>query len=129
MNEPIWVERLSLELLHAESIADHGGLAGLRDEGLLEGALTRAINRHFYEGVTDIFVLAATYAAAIAGNHPFFDGNKRAAFIASLLFAEQNGQRIVVDEAEAAAATLALAAGGMTEASFAEWLRSKGPQN
>lgn len=126
MDEPVWVDRLALELLHAESIADHGGLAGLRDEGLLEGALTRAINRHFYEGVTDVFVLAATYAAALTSNHPFFDGNKRAAFIAALVFAELNGQRIQADEAEAAAATLALAAGGMTEASYAEWLRAHG---
>lgn len=123
MSEIVWLERLAVELLHAESLADHGGIAGLRDEGLLESALARPINLNAYEGVTDICALAGCYAVALAKNHPFLDGNKRAAFVAALVFAQRNGLRIVADQAEAAAAMLAVAEGEMTQEEFAEWLR------
>jgi death-on-curing protein len=119
----VWLERLSVELFHAESIADHGGLPGLRDEALLESALARPQNLHAYEGVTDIVTLAACYAVAVARNHPFLDGNKRAAFLAAFVFAQQNGLRIVADQAEAAAAMLSVAAGELSQEEFAAWLR------
>ena len=123
MTDIVWLERLTVELLHAESLSDHGGIAGLRDQTLLESALFRPRNLHGYEDVTDIHDLAASYAVAIANNHPFLDGNKRAGFIAALVFAQRNGVRIVADQAEAAAAMLAVAAGEMTRGEFAEWLR------
>jgi death-on-curing protein len=119
----VWLERQALELLHAEAIADHGGLPGLRDEGLLESALARPKNLHAYEGVTDIPSLAACHGVAIAKNHPFNDGNKRIAFIAAILFTEKNGFRVVADQADAATIMLAVAAGDVDQDALAAWLR------
>ncbi|HEX3486873.1 MAG TPA: type II toxin-antitoxin system death-on-curing family toxin [Micropepsaceae bacterium] len=123
MTEPVWVSRHALELLHRESLSEHGGAEGLRDSGLLDSALARARNVYAYENVTDPFRLAAAYAFGIAKNHPFVDGNKRAAFISAGLFLRLNGVRLKADKAESVLVMLDLAAGELTEAQFAEWLR------
>jgi death on curing protein len=123
MSEPVWVSPHVLELLHGESLREHGGADGLRDSGLLDSALARAQNIRAYEAVDDVFRLAAAYAFGIVKNHPFIDGNKRAGFIAAGLFLGLNGIRLKADRAEAAMAVLDLAAGEITELQFAEWLR------
>ncbi len=123
MNEPEWVKQEAVEVLHDKSLVAHGGVAGIRDQGLLESALQRPINRFHYEEVDDLALLAATYAAAISGNHPFVDGNKRAAFHAMTLFLRLNGLRLRVDPAEATAAIYSLAAGELDIDRLAEWLR------
>lgn len=125
MTEIVWLEPQAIEMLHTESLSDHGGMTGLRDESLLENALARRRNLHACEGVEDVLTLAARYAVAIAKNHPFLDGNKRAGFVAAFLFAQQNGFRLVADQAEAAAAMLAVAAGDMSQDEFAAWLRQQ----
>ncbi len=124
MKEPVWLDRRTLELLHSESIAEHGGLPGLRDEGLFESALSRARNLWGYEGVEDMARLAAAYGIGLAKNHPFADGNKRIAFIAAALFMELNGHRFAASQAEAAAVMLAVAAGEIDEPAFAAWIRA-----
>ncbi|MBV1796972.1 type II toxin-antitoxin system death-on-curing family toxin [Siccirubricoccus sp. G192] len=121
--EPRWLSKQALLFLHAESLAAFGGAAGLRDEGLLESALARPLNLFAYEGVTDIGRLAASYAAGIARNHPFVDGNKRAAFAAAGVFLKLNGFDLTADQAVATAAMLDLAAGDLPEDGFAAWLR------
>ena len=73
-----WVDRRALLLLHADSLAEHGGAAGLRDEGLLDSALARPLNLAAY-GEPDFAALAASYGVGLARNHAFVDGNKRAA--------------------------------------------------
>jgi len=123
MSEPVWVSRRVIELLHQESLAEHGGADGLRDAGLLDSAMARARNLHAYEGVIDLFRLAAFYAFGIAKNHPFADGNKRAAFIAAGVFLRINGISLKADKAEAVLVMLDLASGEITESQFAEWLR------
>jgi death on curing protein len=123
MSEPVWVSRQVLELLHGESLREHGGAGGLRDSGLLDSALARAQNIFAYEAVDDVFRLAAAYAFGIAKNHPFVDGNKRAAFITAGVFLGLNGARLKADKADAAMAVFNLAAGEITELQFAEWLR------
>jgi death-on-curing protein len=123
MSEPIWVSRHALELLHDESLKEHGGADGLRDSGLLDSAMARARNIFEYEKVSDPFRLAAAYAFGIAKNHPFVDGNKRAALIAAGLFLRLNGVRLKADKAEAVLVVLDLAAGEITQLQFAEWLR------
>ena len=117
-----WVHRRALELLHDESIAEHGGLPGLRDEGLLESALARPLNLAAY-GEPDVAELAASYGVGLAKNHAFVDGNKRVAFLAVGLFLALNGQRLVATQAEATLAMLDVAAGTLDEAAFAQWLR------
>jgi death on curing protein len=121
-----WISKRALLLLHDESLAEHGGASGIRDEGLLESALARPENLAAYaeSGEPDIAALAAAYCYGLAKNHPFIDGNKRAAFLAVGLFMALNGQRLIVSQAEATATVLALAASEITEAAFAEWLRA-----
>ena len=118
-----FVGRRALELLHDESLAEHGGRPGLRDEGLLESALARPHQLLAY-GEPDLAALAAAYAFGLARNHAFVDGNKRAAFLATGLFLGLNGWRLQVSQLEATRTMLALAAGDLPEDAFAEWLRS-----
>jgi len=117
-----WIDKQALLLLHGESLAEHGGAAGMRDEGLLDSALARAQNLAAY-GDPDVADLAAAYGSGISQNHPFVDGNKRAAFLSVGLFLALNGYRLVATQAEATVAMLALAAGELDEAQFAGWLR------
>jgi death-on-curing protein len=117
-----WVDKRALLLLHGESLAEHGGAAGMRDEGLLDSALARAQNLTVY-GEPDVAALAAAYGYGISQNHPFVDGNKRAAFLAVGMFLALNGHRLAATQAEATGAVLALAAGELDEAEFAGWLR------
>ena len=123
MSDWRWIDRRALLLLHDESIAEHGGAPGIRDEGLLESALARPLNLEAY-GTPDWAELAASYGVGLAKNHPFVDGNKRAAFLAVGLFMALNGHRLVATQAEATLTMLAVAAGTLDEPSFAAWLRA-----
>jgi len=96
----------------------------MRDEGLLDSALARPLNRFHYEGMSDLFALAATYAGGIAANHPFIDGNKRTAFLAAGLFLEKNGKQLIASEVDAARTILALAAGQLNIDELTDWIRA-----
>src|SRR5947208_2749337 len=111
MTEPRWVNRTSLQILHDESLATHGGLKGLRDEGLLESALAKPINLFLYEECSDIIRLAVAYGFGLARNHPFLDGNKRAAFIAVGLFFRLNRMRLKAEQIDAYQAMIHVADG------------------
>ena len=122
-----WIGKSSLLLLHGESLAEHGGLAGLRDEGLLDSALGRALNLLAYANPADppdFAALAASYTVGLAKNHPFVDGNKRAAFLATGLFLYLNGYRLNASQADATITMLAVASGELSESGFAAWLRT-----
>lgn len=106
---------------HARSLKDHGGAAGVRDEGLLASALARPQNLAAYRDPT-LFELAAALGYGLVKNHPFIDGNKRTAFLCAYVFLGLNGLALEADEAEAAAIMLDLAAGKVSEAEFARWL-------
>ena len=121
--EPIWLRIETILMLHDRGLALHGGPSGVRDLGLLESALARPANRHAYEGVEDLAELAATYASGISSNHPFVDGNKRAAFLAMGAFLDLNGERLIAPQAEAALTIFKLAAGGLTIPETASWVR------
>lgn len=117
-----WISKQALLLLHAESLAEHGGGQGLRDEGLLDSALARPLNLAAY-GAPDHAALAASYGIGVAKNHPFVDGNKRAALLAIGLFLHLNGWRLTASQAETTLTMLALAAGELAEDDLAAWLR------
>lgn len=117
-----WVDKRALLLLHDESLAEHGGLPGLRDEGLLDSALARPANLAAY-GAPDVIELAASYCVGLAKNHPFVDGNKRAALLAMGMFLYLNGHRLVAPQADATLAILAVASSEWDEATLAAWLR------
>jgi death-on-curing protein len=122
MKMPVWVLRETVLTLHEQSLAEFGGAAGIRDEGLLDSALGKPENLFAY-GRPTVFDLAASYGFGIVKNHPFIDGNKRAGFITAATFLELNGYRFQATEAKAAVRTLALAAGEMSEKEFAAWLK------
>ena len=122
MSDWKWINRQVLLLLHDESLAEHGGAAGVRDEGLLDSALARPRNLALYEE-PDVAGLAASYAVGLAKNHAFVDGNKRAAFLSVGLFLGLNGHRLQASQVAATLAVLAVAAGEMDEPGFAAWVR------
>lgn len=118
-----WIDRRVLLLLHDESLADHGGASGLRDEGLFESALARPVNLAANKK-PDVAALAAPYAVALAKNQAFVDGNKRAGFLAIGLFLFQSGYRLTASQADATVTMLAVAAGEIDEAALATWIRA-----
>ena len=122
--EPKWLDRAVAIAIHDRQLAEHGGGSGLRDEGLLDSALARPINR-WANGEDDPAVLAAAYAFGVARNHPFADGNKRTAWVLARLFVAVNGYEMRFEPADAISAMLALAAGQLGEAEMADWFRER----
>ncbi len=123
MSDWRWINRQVLLLLHDESLVEHGGACGLRDEGLLDSALARPLNLALY-AQPDAAGLAASYGVGLAKNHAFVDGNKRAAFLAVGLFLMLNGFRLQATQAEATLTMLDVAAGDIDEAAFGVWIRA-----
>jgi death-on-curing protein len=122
MKEPIWIDASDCHAFHLEMLARFGGMAGTRDEGLLDSALNRP--RHLFTyGHPTLFDLAAEYAMGIVKNHPFLDGNKRAGFMAAALLLEVNGEHFTASEEEVVLQTLALAAGEIGMREYAAWLK------
>ena len=110
--------------IHDEQIAVHGGIPGIRDDGLLSSALTRPKQKANY-GDPSLFDLAAAYAYGIIRNHPFVDGNKRTGFLVAYVFLNINGWDLRSSEVEAVTTVMDLAAGEMDEPGFSNWLKSK----
>ena len=123
MKEPHWLTRSECLLLHDMMLDQYGGCSGIRDEGLLESALARPQQLHHY-GKPTMPEMAAAYTAGIVKNHPFLDGNKRTGFMMGAGFLERNGYEFLASETEVVIRTLALAAGEMTEAAYADWLKA-----
>ncbi len=122
MKQPVWLLKQAVLALHAECLRVHGGSDGIRDEGLLESALARP-QQQFHYAKADLWRLAAAHAIGIAKNHPFVDGNKRAAFLAAIVFLERNGLHFVAAPAHAAVFMLGVADGSLDEEGLAAWLR------
>jgi death on curing protein len=121
--EGVWIEESEVRVLHERLLAIHGGLAGIRDEGLLISAVARPRQIAIYEDKADLVDLASAYTAGIIKNHPFIDGNKRVGFVVGVLFLELNGYHFTASELEAADAVLAVAAGSLSEAGYTAFLR------
>lgn len=122
-SEPLWLDQADIIELHDYVIERTGGAAGVRDLGLLESALQRPANRFHYEGLSDLIELAAVYAVGIAKNHPFVDGNKRAAFLGMGLFLDLNGLTLTADDDSATATLYGVASGEVDEPTLTAWLR------
>jgi death on curing protein len=117
-----WLSAAVLRAVHDEQLAEHGGAAGVRDEGLFESALARPLNLVAY-GDPDAAALVAAYGFGLARNHPFIDGNKRTAFVALELFLECNGRRLGAEDADCVLTMLDVAAGSLDEDGLADWIR------
>jgi death-on-curing protein len=121
VNEPVWLPLDLVLAIHESQLRKFGGPGGVRDMGALESALGRPVNCWAYEG-SDLSTLAAAYGFGIARNHPFVDGNKRAALLSIVAFLGLNGIDFVADEAEAAVIIYDLAAGTVDEGGLARWI-------
>ena len=122
MKKWVWVDARAIVAIHDEQLAEHGGGAGMRDQKLLESALARPINLAAYEK-PDAAALAASYAVALAKNHPFADGNKRTAFVALELFLALNGFNLTASDVDCVLTMLAVASGEIDDLALAEWIR------
>lgn len=118
-----FLSRATVIGLHRESLSAFGGIDGIRDAGLLGSALHRCVNGASSEPDASIPRLAASLAFGLAMNHPFNDGNKRIALIASFVFLELNGHRVEADEVEAYEVFMDLASGKLTEQELADWMQ------
>jgi death-on-curing protein len=127
VTEPEWLFTELVIAFHAEQLKEFGGPEGIRDLGTLESALGRPPNKFAYEAA-ELPELAAAYAFGIARNHPFVDGNKRAALLALVTFLDINGIEFDAPESEAAAMILGLAAGEVSEEGLARWIRDRWPK-
>lgn len=118
----VWLSAEVLRAVHDEQLAEHGGAAGVRDEGLFELAMARAQNLACY-GDPDAAELAAACGCGLARHHPFIDGNKRTAFVAVELFLQLNGLELKAEDVDCVLTMLAMASGTLDEAGFADWIR------
>ena len=122
MDDPRWVTIEEALAAHSEQLAEHGGADGVRDLGLLDSAINRPRHLFAYTDPTpDTPTLGATYAVAIAKNHPFIDGNKRTALVVCRTFLVFNGFNLVGDPNDRFDKFLALAAGDIDEDAFTDW--------
>ncbi|MCB1587414.1 MAG: type II toxin-antitoxin system death-on-curing family toxin, partial [Xanthomonadales bacterium] len=95
----IWIEKRLVMAIHNRQLAEHGGIPGVRDEGLLDSAISRPRQRHAYgDPPPDLAALAASLAFGLARNHPFLDGNKRTAAVACETFLLLNDVEIIADD-------------------------------
>ncbi len=117
-----WIDANVLMAAHAEQLAEHGGAEGVRDIGLFESAMARPQNLAAYEE-PDVADIAAAYGFGLVRNHPFVDGNKRTGLVAIELCLVLNGFELEVDDASCVLTILALAAGELSEAQLAAWIR------
>ncbi len=115
MSDFVWIDDSVVDAIHEAQLAEHGGLVGVRDSGLLSSALARPRNLAAYG--------AAAYGYGISRNHPFIDGNKRTAFVAMELFLELNGYSLRAEDGDCVLTMLAVAAGDIEEAVLARWIR------
>jgi death-on-curing protein len=118
----VWLHHEVVLAIHEEQLAEHGGGAGIRDTGLLESALAKPRHAAAY-GTPDVADLAAAYGYGLSRNHPFLDGNKRTGFVAIELFLLLNGHELHAPDADCVMTMLAVAAGEITEAQLAAWIR------
>ena len=118
----VWLNSAVVIAVHEAQLAEHGGGAGVRDQNLLASALSRPQNLAAY-GKPDASDLAAAYGFGISRNHAFIDGNKRTGFVAAIMFLRLNGYSLVADDASKVLTMLAVAAGDISEAEFAVWIR------
>jgi death-on-curing protein len=109
--------------IHEAQLAEHGGISGICDAGLLASALARPQNLEAYGENIDASALAAAYAFGIARNHPFLDGNERTAFVVMELFLDLNGCILNANDADCVATMLSVASGDLTEKDLMVWLR------
>jgi death-on-curing protein len=108
--------------IHDASLAEHGGTAGVRDEGLIDSARASAENA-FHYGSGDLFDIASTYAFHIAESQAFLDGNKRTAIASAIMFLELHGAKLAIDQDTLYNAMIAIAEKRLDKKGLADTFR------
>ena len=124
MDEPVWLDRLTVDAMHYDQLQQHGGLFGIKDENALEAALARPRQKRTYEPDSDLCALAAAYGYGLANDHGYNDGNKRIAFAAMYTFLGMNGWEIVAPEPLIVRLMFDVASGVCNEPQLSAWLRA-----
>lgn len=117
-----WIDLEVVLAIHDQQIAEHGGTDGVRDRGLIESTLARPRNLAGHSK-SDVFDLAAEYGYGIARSHRFIDGNKRTAYVVTVLFLRLNGHDLTAPAVQRVIAFEKLGHGKLTPRDFAKWLR------
>jgi death-on-curing protein len=117
-----WLDSRTIRAIHLALLAEHGGLPGVRDEGLLDSAMARPKNLAAYEAPS-LAQLAASYGFGLTKNHPFLDGNKRVGLAAIAVFLDINGYELIASQPDAVTTMLQLAAGDLDEKQLARWIQ------
>jgi death-on-curing protein len=126
MKEPVWLQDAIVTAIHSRQLAEHGGLDGIRDPGMLSSALARPKNAFAYSQPKPVIAaLSAAYAFGIIKNHPLVDGNKRTAYVLCRTFLKLNGQDIDATDVDKYQTFLGVAEGTIVESQLADWIRSK----
>ncbi len=110
-------------LLHRELIKEMGGADGIRDEGLLESALSAPFQS--FDGIDpfpSIQQKAAKLGFGLIKNHAFVDGNKRIGVHTMLVFLALNGIEIEYTQEELSATILKVAAGDYSFENLVKWV-------
>lgn len=126
MEDIIFLSVDDVLLLHTDTIDIDGGSHGVRDHGLLDAAVAmprQQFGRDYLH--EDLSAMAAAYMFHIAQNHPFVDGNKRAAVLAALAFLTVNDLKALPDPKALESVTLQVAAGELSKEVLTKWIRSQ----
>ena len=110
-------------LLHEQLIDETGGLQGLRDEGLLDSALSSPFQEFdSFSPYPTVQQKAARLGYGLVMNHPFIDGNKRIGAHAMLTLLALNGIEIACTQKELSDVILDVAAGKAEYANLLAWV-------
>lgn len=119
-----WIPESAVIAIHAELLAEHGGVEGITNEKLIGATLARAQQLLAYSNpAPDVFRLAAAHGFGFAKNHCFTDGNKRVALSMIDVFLEMNGYELTANEPETVTVILSLATSEIDEEELTEWIR------
>lgn len=122
--EPLFLTLDEVLEIHRDEIERHGGILGVRDNGLLESAVAApqsGFGGHYLHG--DFYEMAAAYLFHLVQNHPFLDGNKRVGAAAALVFLTMNGVETKMTNQALVDMVLAVANGKMDKPAIAEFFR------
>ena len=111
--------------IHDDQIRLYGGIYGVRDASALDSALhmpQAQFSGQFLHST--IFHMAAAYGFHLCQNHPFLDGNKRAAGMVMFTFLQLNGLEPTATEMDYYQTMMAVASGRMSKEQLADWLQA-----
>ena len=119
----IRLSKAQVLLLHDQLVVETGGLSGLRDEGMLDSALSAPYQRFGGEDIYPCLLQkAARLCFGLVKNHPFLDGNKRIGVHIALVFLALNGVELQYSQVELSDVILRLAAGEMEAGDLLHWI-------